>query len=174
MNPCLPRIFFITCWEVLNFLYLTHDGHTQRGKILYVPRVEDKNCRMRMLRISCIDDLVPNSMDILEPVPVDSDGNEREDVMLANEPVDLFLLPGLSFDRSGRRLGRGGGYYDTFLKKYQELAKARDWKQPLLVALSYSVQIMDEGVIAVTPNDIPVDALVSPVGVIPVSQAALD
>ncbi|XP_018832653.2 5-formyltetrahydrofolate cyclo-ligase, mitochondrial-like [Juglans regia] len=152
----------------------TEDGHTQRGKILYVPRVEDKNCHMRMLRISCIDDLVPNSMDILEPVPVDSDGNEREDVMLANEPVDLFLLPGLAFDRSGRRLGRGGGYYDTFLKKYQELAKARDWKQPLHVALSYSVQIMDEGVIAVTPNDIPVDALVSPVGVIPVSQAALD
>ncbi|XP_035549802.1 5-formyltetrahydrofolate cyclo-ligase, mitochondrial-like [Juglans regia] len=119
----------------------TGDGHTQRGKILYVPRVEDKNCRMRMLRISCIDDLVPNSMDILEPVPVDSDGNEREDVMLANEPVDLFLLPGLSFDRSGRRLGRGGGYYDTFLKKYQELAKARDWKQPLLVVLSFSMPI---------------------------------
>ncbi|XP_040990535.1 5-formyltetrahydrofolate cyclo-ligase, mitochondrial-like isoform X3 [Juglans microcarpa x Juglans regia] len=95
-------------------------------------------------------------------------------VMLANEPVDLFLLPGLAFDRSGRRLGRGGGYYDTFLKKYQELAKARDWKQPLLVVLSYSVQIMDEGVIAVTPDDIPVDALVSPVGVIPISQAALD
>lgn len=23
-------------------------------------------------------------------------------------------------------------YYDTFLKKYLELAKARDWKQPLL------------------------------------------
>ncbi|XP_040990530.1 5-formyltetrahydrofolate cyclo-ligase, mitochondrial-like isoform X2 [Juglans microcarpa x Juglans regia] len=95
-------------------------------------------------------------------------------VMLANEPVDLFLLPGLGFDRSGRRLGRGGGYYNTFLKKYQELAKARDWKQPLLVVLSYSVQIMDEGVIAVTPDDIPVDALVSPIGVIPISQAALD
>ncbi|XP_040990532.1 5-formyltetrahydrofolate cyclo-ligase, mitochondrial-like isoform X3 [Juglans microcarpa x Juglans regia] len=88
----------------------TGDGHTQRGKILYVPRVEDKNCHMRTLRISCIDDLVANSMDILEPAPMDSDGNEREDVMLANEPVDLFLLPGLGFDRSGRRLGRGGGY----------------------------------------------------------------
>ncbi|XP_035540275.1 5-formyltetrahydrofolate cyclo-ligase, mitochondrial-like [Juglans regia] len=99
---------------------------THTGKILYVPRVEDKNCHMRMLKISCIDDLVANSMDILEPAPVDSDGNKCEDVMLANEPVDLFLLPGLAFDRSGRRLGRGGGYYDTFLKKYQELAKARD------------------------------------------------
>ncbi|KAE8124124.1 hypothetical protein FH972_019034 [Carpinus fangiana] len=150
------------------------DGHTQVGKRLYVPRVEDKKSHMRMLNISCIDDLVANSMDILEPAPVDGDGNEREDVMQANEPVDLFLLPGLAFDRSGRRLGRGGGYYDTFLKKYQELAKANAWKQPFLVALSYSLQIMDEGIISVTPNDILVDALVSPTGVIPISQAALE
>lgn len=44
----------------------------------------------------------------------------------------------------------------------------------IAVALSYSLQIMDEGIIPVTPNDIPVDALVSPTGVIPISQAALD
>ncbi|XP_064971902.1 5-formyltetrahydrofolate cyclo-ligase, mitochondrial-like isoform X2 [Musa acuminata AAA Group] len=81
----------------------------QVKKMLYVPRVEDKNSHMRMLRISNIEDLVANSMDILEPSPVDADQNEREDVMLATQPVDLFLLPGLAFDRHGRRLGRGGG-----------------------------------------------------------------
>ncbi|XP_050276912.1 5-formyltetrahydrofolate cyclo-ligase, mitochondrial-like isoform X8 [Quercus robur] len=95
-------------------------------------------------------------------------------VMEASNPVDLFILPGLAFDRSGRRLGRSGGYYDLFLKKYQELAKQRKWKQPLLVALSYSLQIVDEGAIAVTSNDISVDALVSPAGFIPMSPAALD
>lgn len=42
------------------------------------------------------------------------------------------------------------------------------------VALSYSLQIMDEGIIPVTPTDVPVDALVSPSGVIPISQAAFD
>ncbi|KAK4568437.1 hypothetical protein RGQ29_004010 [Quercus rubra] len=109
------------------------DDHTKMGKMLYVPRVEDKNSHMRMLNISSIDDLIANSMNILEPTSVDGDGNERKNVMQANEPVDLFLLPGLAFDRSGRRLGRGGGYYDTFLKNYQELVKARNWKQPLLV-----------------------------------------
>ncbi|GFS32682.1 hypothetical protein Acr_00g0024000 [Actinidia rufa] len=65
-------------------------------------------------------------------------------------------------------------YYDTFLMNYQELAKERKWKQPLLVALSYSVQIMDEGVIPVTPTDVPVDALVTPSGVIPISPAAME
>lgn len=34
---------------------------------------------MRMLNISRIDDLVANSMDILEPAPVDADGKARED-----------------------------------------------------------------------------------------------
>ena len=52
--------------------------------MLYVPRVEDKNSHMRMLRISNIEDLVANSMDILEPSPVDADQNEREDGKLSN------------------------------------------------------------------------------------------
>ncbi|XP_028781692.1 5-formyltetrahydrofolate cyclo-ligase, mitochondrial isoform X2 [Neltuma alba] len=146
----------------------------QGGRKLYVPRVEDKNSHMRMLNISRMDDLIANSMDILEPDPIDAEGNEREDVMQANEPVDLFLLPGLAFDKSGKRLGRGGGYYDNFLKNYQDLAKARNWEQPLFVALSYSEQILDEGVIPMTSSDVPVDALVSPAGVIPISAAALD
>ncbi|XP_022135493.1 5-formyltetrahydrofolate cyclo-ligase, mitochondrial isoform X2 [Momordica charantia] len=141
---------------------LQHQPKDGYSKKIYVPRVEDKNSHMRMFNISRMDDLIANSMNILEPAPVDGDGNEREDVMQTNDPIDLFLLPGLAFDKSGRRLGRGGGYYDTFLKNYQELAKVRNWKQPLLVALSYSVQIIDEGVIPLTPNDVSVDALVSP------------
>uniref|UniRef100_A0A1D1YSK3 5-formyltetrahydrofolate cyclo-ligase n=1 Tax=Anthurium amnicola TaxID=1678845 RepID=A0A1D1YSK3_9ARAE len=150
------------------------EGDTQIKKKLYVPRVEDKNSHMRMFCISRIDDLVANSMNILEPSPIDADGNEREDVMLASNPIDLLLLPGLAFDRSGRRLGRGGGYYDAFLRKYQELANGRKWKQPLLVALAYSAQIMDDGVIPVTLHDVPVDAVVSQSGVIPISTAALE
>ncbi|XP_051136536.1 5-formyltetrahydrofolate cyclo-ligase, mitochondrial [Andrographis paniculata] len=149
----------------------TDDGSQVRKKV-YVPRVEDKNSFMRMLHISKMDDLIANSMDILEPASCDAEGNEREDVMFAGEPVDLFLLPGLAFDKFGRRLGRGGGYYDAFLTKYQELTKARTWKKPLFVALSYSCQILEDGVIPITPNDIPIDALVTSSGVIPISPAA--
>ncbi|PPD97211.1 hypothetical protein GOBAR_DD05773 [Gossypium barbadense] len=94
-------------------------------------------------------------------------------VMQASDPVDLFIVPGLAFDKSGSRLGRSGGYYDLFLKNYLELTKKKRWKQPLLVALSYSVQIIEDGVIPVTPFDIPMDALVSPAGFIPISGAAL-
>ncbi|CAN1311219.1 5-formyltetrahydrofolate cyclo-ligase, mitochondrial [Linum perenne] len=141
-------------------------------KRLYLPRVEDMNSNMRMLRVSNIDDLILNSMNILEPSVLDSDGNRREDVLLAREPVDLFIIPGLAFDRSGRRLGRSGGYYDVFLKKYQSLAKERNWKPPLHVALAYSVQITEERSVPVTSNDVPVDGIVSPSGFISISPAA--
>lgn len=40
------------------------------------------------------------------------------------------------------------------------------------VALSYSIQIAEEGAIPVTSNDVSVDALVSPAGFIPISPAA--
>ncbi|CAM0906456.1 unnamed protein product [Alopecurus aequalis] len=141
-----------------------HDG---QAKDIYVPRVEDKNRNMRMFKITTMDDLIKNSMNILEPSPLDASGNAREDVLSSSSPVDLLLLPGLAFDRTGRRLGRGGGYYDTFLMRYQELAKEKGWHQPLLVALSYSVQILEEGIIPVNSTDVPIDALVTSSGIIP-------
>ncbi|KAL6187411.1 hypothetical protein ACLB2K_038810 [Fragaria x ananassa] len=157
---------------------LSKPGNGEEGDVvirrkLYVPRVEDRNGNMRMLRIDSVDDLIVKSMNILEPALSDAEGKLYEDAMEAKDPIDLFILPdSLAFDRCGRRLGRSGGYYDTFLKKYQKLAKDRKWKDPLCVALSYSIQIVEEGVIPVTLNDVSVDALVSPAGFIPISPAA--
>lgn len=67
------------------------EGSEIAAKRLYVPRVEDKNCHMRMLNISSMDDLIANSMDILEPAAVDSDGNVREDGMnILQSPLLLY------------------------------------------------------------------------------------
>ena len=67
------------------------------GKTLYVPRVEDKNSHMRMLKISSMDDLIANSMNILEPAPMDAEGKEREDGIRCFSSISFKLICGFSF-----------------------------------------------------------------------------
>ena len=54
-------------------------------------------------------------------------------------------MPGLGFTKEGARLGRGKGYYDTYLTK----CEAKYGRMPYTIALAYKEQIC---------ADIPMDA----------------
>lgn len=78
-------------------------------------------------------ELGANRYGIPEPACADAD-------LVAPAALDLVLVPLLGFDRSGRRLGTGGGYYDrsfAFLKGGARPA------QPVLVGIGYSFQETD-------------------------------
>jgi 5-formyltetrahydrofolate cyclo-ligase len=51
--------------------------------------------------------------------------------------VDLVLLPLLGFDRSGQRLGTGGGYYDRSFAFLQHTPRPA---RPLLIGIGYALQ----------------------------------
>jgi len=67
------------------------------------------------------------------------------------EEIDLIITPGLGFDESGNRLGRGGGYYDKFFDSKNLRADK--------VAIAFSEQIVEE--IPVTQRDRKVDLLIT-------------
>ena len=83
----------------------------EKGKRVAVPKCHKTSNEMDFYFIKSYDDLSPGKYGILEPVP------ER-----CEKAVDfscgLCLVPGLSFDLQGYRLGFGKGYYDRFLDEF--------------------------------------------------------
>lgn len=67
------------------------------------------------------------------------------DFPVASDETALVLMPGVAFDRSGHRIGYGGGYYDRFL--------AAEPSHPT-IALCYDFQIFDH--LETDAYDIPV------------------
>lgn len=57
--------------------------------------------------------------------------------LLAPAALDLVLVPLVGFDRSGHRLGTGGGYYDRSFAFLKGVARPA---QPILVGIGYSFQ----------------------------------
>ena len=136
---------------------------------LFVPRVEDASAGMSLLRIGDLAELRAQCMGILEPEPTLADGSTpRESALDGDAPLDVLLLPGLAFDGAGRRLGRGGGYYDAFMQRARDRATARGWPAPYTIALAHRAQLLDQ--VPVAEHDIPVDALVTADGFVELTK----
>jgi 5-formyltetrahydrofolate cyclo-ligase len=65
--------------------------------------------------------------------------------------IDVVVPPGVAFDRSGRRVGYGGGFYDRFLPMLGPAVPR--------IALAFDVQLVDE--LPAGGFDLPVDVIVN-------------
>ena len=70
------------------------------------------------------------------------------DEPVAHDPTALVLMPGLAFDRTGNRMGYGGGFYDKFLA---------DEPDHPTVALCYEFQLLPS--VPREEYDVPVDVV---------------
>ena len=76
--------------------------------------------------------------------------------------IDVVVTPAVAFDRSGRRVGYGGGFYDRFLPKTRP-DSAR-------IGIGFDVQLVDDDL----PNghfDLRVDAVVTDAGVVRIERS---
>lgn len=71
---------------------------------------------------------------------------------LPPQALDLVLVPLLAFDRSGHRIGSGGGYYDT---SFAFLDHGKRPGRPLLVGVGYAFQ--EQPAIEPQPWDVRLD-----------------
>ncbi|XP_077569603.1 5-formyltetrahydrofolate cyclo-ligase isoform X1 [Stigmatopora nigra] len=120
------------------------------GKSCFVPRYEQNSNHMDMLKLDSMEDMATlpkTSWNILQPA---KDDKSREDAFSAGG-LDLILMPGLGFDLSGKRLGRGKGFYDTYLERCFQHPKGK----PHTIALAYKEQLYQD--IPVDDNDVLID-----------------
>lgn len=82
----------------------------KRGKTLCVPRCEESGV-FSLRQITALEQLSTGAYGIPEP----GDDAPR----ISTDQVDFAILPCVTCNHQGQRLGQGGGYYDRFLSHYR-------------------------------------------------------
>ena len=120
----------------------THEAVDQRvkmGKRVLLPVVIDEQ-HLEIRQYQSPQDLKLGAMNILEPAG---------QPFTAYQEIETVLVPGMSFDAHGNRLGRGKGYYDRFLAQVPQAYK---------IGVCFDFQKVDE--VPTDGNDIKMDEVV--------------
>jgi 5-formyltetrahydrofolate cyclo-ligase len=120
------------------------------GHVILVPRI--RGSALDWVRLDDSTAYVSGPMGIREPT-----GDAIDAAALAD--LAVMFVPGLAVDRTGRRLGQGGGFYDRVLAGVPVHARGG----PLLVALLFADEILDD--VPVEAHDCTVDAALTPAGI---------
>ena len=113
------------------------------GRQVLVPRADPETKRLHIHPYPC--QLRTLSFGLRQPLP----GSEEIPLQDIDSHIDLALVLGLAFDRSGFRLGHGAGYFDRFLAGRPFPA----------IGLAYHFQLLDR--IPLQPHDVPMAVIVT-------------
>lgn len=141
---------------VMMFLSMPHEVDTtplilsawQQGKTVAIPKISWEQRHMIPVELTSLETgLKANGHGLKNPT---------NGVPVPFEEIGMVITPGLGFDKTGNRLGRGGGYYDKFFAHHKVTAVR--W------AVAFSQQVCDE--VPHDSNDVLIDAVVTENGII--------
>lgn len=113
-----------------------------KGVRVLVPSTDFDRKELLISEIKSMDELIPARFGLLEP---------RADLLRPAEAsgAEVIIVPGVAFDRSCRRIGFGGGYYDRLLTETGITS----------IALCYEGQLVEN--VPTDSHDVPVDIVVT-------------
>ena len=115
------------------------------GKVVVVPKVINKR-EMNFYKINSLNDLTCiGRFNIREPKDIKSN-------IVLPHLIDLFIVPGICFDKNKNRIGYGGGYYDRYLIKCPNAYK---------IGISFYEQILINNYIQSEDTDIKLDEIIT-------------
>lgn len=112
-------------------------------KLVALPCFDSENQAYVPRRIGDIHvEIISGKFGIREPAPTC--------VAIPLQDLDLVLVPGVAFDASGHRLGRGSGFYDRLLQNFMGRK----------IGIAFDEQIVDA--VPAGKNDVKMDSIVTP------------
>lgn len=118
------------------------DISLSNNKVVALPRIEQDEIVFYKIDSKSI--LVKNKYKIEEPI-------SKKDNYIEKENIDLVIVPGLCFDRSGNRLGYGKGFYDRFLSGTSIRT----------IAICFDEQLLDEGLLPASNSDVKIEEIIT-------------
>ncbi|MBM3996374.1 MAG: 5-formyltetrahydrofolate cyclo-ligase [Planctomycetes bacterium] len=118
-----------------------------QGKKIVVPWCNDRG-ELELFHLESMEELAIGMYKILEPKKELRDLPAKQ---VAATDLDIVMVPGVAFDRTGARMGHGKGYYDKLLQHARPDAP--------LVALAFECQLFPE--IPTAPHDIFMDLIIT-------------
>jgi 5-formyltetrahydrofolate cyclo-ligase len=121
------------------------------GKQIIIPycTVDEAGAnKLGLWRLERMDELIVGKWKILEPPHERWSEPGKE---FQPEQLDLVIVPGVAFSRTGGRMGNGQGYYDRLLERVPPDCQ--------LIGLCYECQLFDD--LIVSPHDVFMDKVVT-------------
>mgnify|MGYP000072934419 CR=1 FL=1 len=126
---------------------------TKRIIIPYCTQDHQGQNKLGLWWLQDLSELTAGTWGILEP-PQARWGEQGKEV--STSELDLIMVPGVAFDRSGGRLGNGAGYYDRLLQQVRPASS--------VIGVCYQSQLCEK--VVMEKHDVYMHAVLTETGVI--------